>query len=513
MSKTVAKSLVECLKARVPGILVKTLEEERLIEALRTIVLGMKRPLFTWSMSAGVSRLGEEPKDDQIVGTPAAGLDVAFNGFTESADPQVLVLLDPQDVLGAPIFQRMLRETLDHARRKGKTIVICGADWKVPAEVADDIHVTTLPLPEYGELLQFITNVCFMHLEQFKGKINVNEAKFPALARACQGLTLFETQTIVSMSLVKYQAIDERSVALAVKEKTQIVERSGAIGYIEPRRSLQDIGGLEHLKEWLVKRGELFSTDVKAKRIKALKGVLLVGVPGTGKSLCAEAVCAAWGKPMLDVDVGAMFGGIVGETEHNLHDALACADAVAPCVMRFDEIEKGLGSGDMDGGTTKRFLQILLKYMSDHTSEVFIIATANKIEALPPEVIRRFDAVFFVDLPNAKAREEIFRIHLGPDADAALDPKLADIVIQSTGLTGSEIETVVNEARIDAHYEKVEVLTDHVLAVIARTIPLSKTMAEQIAKLREFCKSGRARPASEGSIEADAKASTSKLEI
>ncbi|HEY3319861.1 MAG TPA: AAA family ATPase [Planctomycetota bacterium] len=514
----ITTALLSCLKARQPGIHLRTLEEERALEALRQTVAAMRpaRPLWSWSMATGITNLSLENEEDDRVTEPQVPLDVALQAFVKEAGPVVLLLLDPWDALQAAFFQRALRETLQHGRGKGKAIVLVGRDWKVPGELADDIHVLDLPLPRASELEEFIRSLCVLYKSSPIGdKIEIDEASIPPLARACTGLTRDETKSIVALSLVAHKAIGPKAVALAIREKSQIVKRTGMLEYEEARHSLADVGGLRNLKSWLLKRGKLFSPEAKARGIRATKGAIFVGPPGTGKTLCARAIAAAWQRPLVKLDAGKLFGSLVGESESNLRMALRTAEAVAPCVLLIDEIEKGFSqSGGNDGGTTQRVFGAFLSWMQDKTADVFVVATANDIDKLDSALVRkgRFDEIFAVDLPDEKAREEILRIHLGSDEFEPV--ALTTLAQQCNGFTGAELEAAVQDARIDAFNDGDRAVTPaDVGEAIHRTVPQSKTMGAQIEALRQFCKSGRARPADGGTIESDAKKQTAGIEL
>ncbi|GMV80534.1 MAG: ATPase [Planctomycetota bacterium] len=503
--------LLAALKARLPGVHLRTLEEARALEALRQAVQALSsqlapRVLWRWSSASGLHHL---PPSDDLPSMPVqepCALDDAFTHFKKSSENIVLALLDPWAELGNPYFVRALREALTHARGSGKAIVLVGRDWKIPPELQADLFVANLPLPTRAELNEFIQSLAVLYRAQLADKVSIDEAALPELARACQGLTLDETRSIVALSLVSYRALGADSIGLAIREKRQIVRRSGVLEYEEPQRDLAGVGGLELLKGWVTKRRRLFEDNARAAGIHAPKGLLLVGVPGTGKTLAARAIAAAWKLPLVRLDAGRLFGSLVGESESNLRQAIRTAEAIAPCVVLVDEIEKAFAQGGgQDGGTSQRVFGALLTWLSDKQAECFVVATANEIGVLPPELLRkgRFDEIFAVDLPDAAAREEILRIHLEQAKASFKKSELADLAGACSGYTGAELEAAVQAALVEAFDDgERKVRPADVLQAIRNTVPLSRTMAEKIDALREWCRSGRAVPAGRP-IEAD----------
>lgn len=354
-----AHLLLSALKARLPGVHLRTLEEDRALEAIRQAVHAVSgqlvpRILWRWSSGSGLQRL---PLDEEQASQPLqdpCGLDEALAQFRKSCEFIVLVLLDPWAELSNPYFIRALRESLAHARGSGKAIVLVGADWRVPAELQAHVFVADLPLPTHSELLEFVRSLATLYKEQLADRVAIDDRALPDLARACQGLSLDEARSIVALSLVTYRALGIESIRLALREKRQLVRRSGVLDFEVAERSMADVGGLEHLKAWVRKRARLFDEEARAAGIDPPKGLLLAGVPGTGKTLAARAIAAAWQVPLVRLDVGKLFGSLVGESESNLRQALRVAEAIAPCVVLVDELEKAFAQGGHDGGTSQR---------------------------------------------------------------------------------------------------------------------------------------------------------------
>src|ERR1035437_8521548 len=286
----VMNDLVAALKARLPGVHLRTLEESRAIKALRQTVTSLSgqlvpRVLWRWSSASGLWQLGlgEEPTDRPL--QEQCAFDEAMNQFKQSGDNVVLALLDPWDELARPVFQRYLREALAHARGSGKAIILVGRDWSVPIELQPDVFICDLRLPRRSELEEYIQSLAVIYAKKLADKVSIDKAAIPELARACTGLTLDEAKNIVALSLVRYRAIGSEAIRMAIREKKQIVRRTGVLEYEDPDRGMADVGGLANLKDWLAKSGRLFTDAARKAGIRPPAGVLLVGVPGTGKTL------------------------------------------------------------------------------------------------------------------------------------------------------------------------------------------------------------------------------------
>jgi len=314
-------------------------------------------------------------------------------------------------------------------------------------------------------------------------------------------LTLGEAENVFAKIIVKEQRLSGDDVREVLAEKQQIIRKSGLLEYCETTESFSHIGGLAVLKDWLGKRAAALTDEARAFGLPPPKGILMLGVQGCGKSLCAKAVSNLWQLPLLRFDMGRMFGSLIGSSEENTRRAIAVAESIAPAILWVDEIDKAFagssGSAVADGGTTARVFGTFLTWLSEKTAPVFVVATANDVSQLPPELLRkgRLDEIFFVDLPGLEEREEIFRIHLakrGRDA-AAFDTVAC--AAASHDLSGAEIEESINSALYDAFHARCEVTTTHILGALAQSVPLAKTMDEQIGRLRHWAE-GRARNAS-----------------
>jgi len=357
------------------------------------------------------------------------------------------------------------------------------------------------PLPTRDELSALLDRIV-ADVKQFKQVvIDLDEAGRERLLQAALGLTLGEAENVFAKIIVKDERLSGEDVNEVFAEKQQIIRKSGLLEYYATDENFNNVGGLTMLKDWLNKRAAAFTAEAREFGLPSPKGILMLGVQGCGKSLCAKAVSNLWQLPLLRFDMGRMFGSLVGSSEENVRRAIAVAESVAPAILWVDEIDKAFagsqGSGATDGGTTARVFGTFLTWLSEKTAPVFVVATANDISQLPPELLRkgRLDEIFFVDLPSRDEREEIFRIHLNRRKRDAANYEVANMADASGNFSGAEIEEAINSALYDAFYARKELTTADVLAAIGQTVPLAKTMDEQINRLRNWAE-GRARNAS-----------------
>jgi SpoVK/Ycf46/Vps4 family AAA+-type ATPase len=387
----------------------------------------------------------------------------------------------------------LLRKLGDKLKLFDKHIVLVGPFFKMPPELEKFVTVITMPLPDRNDLSKRLKRVA---QESLDAEL---ESRF---IDAALGMTDMEADLAFRLAKVKVGLDKQKAAELISREKEQIIKKSGILDFYQVNEELdKSVGGLEELKTWLRQRGRAFERKAKAFGLQEPKGMLLLGVPGCGKSLTAKCVASAWKQPLLRLDVGKVFQAEVGSSENNIRMAIATAEAVAPCILWIDEIEKGLGStsGERDGGTNARVFSTLLTWMQEKEKPVFVVATANNISQLPPELLRkgRFDEIFFVDLPTAKERSDIFKIHLNRYGQTSITAyeKLAE---KSKYFNGAEIEEVVKEAMFAAYVENQDVEQinfRHLMNAIEKIVPLSHTMSEKIQKLRAWAET-RARLAS-----------------
>ncbi len=467
------------VRARYSLICLQTCEEDRAVRVLETISKARSSTLFTWTRTQGVLKSGMPLAD---ILDPMA----ALKWYESNPEKSILILKDFHPYLKEPSVVRKLRDLGQTLKRQPKNIVFLSAAFPVPMELQKEIAVLDLPLPSREEIRPLVDRAVAAQSEPKEGT-NAEE-----LVNAASGLTLDEVENVLAKSLVSYGHLDTR---LVLDEKKQIVRKSGLVEFIETSHVQgPQVGGLSQLRQWLNSRKKGFSQEARALGLPTPKGMLLVGVPGCGKSLTAQAVSSEWLLPLLRLDMGKVFSGLVGSSESNVRNALSTCEAVAPCILWIDEIEKGLSgtgsSGGSDGGTTSRVFGTLLTWMQEKKSPVFVVATANDISSLPPELLRkgRFDEIFFVDLPTPPERKEIFEIQLAKYGWQIPASDLSLLVEKSEGYSGGEIEQAIVAGRYLAFGESQTFTQDHIARALAESVPLSQTMRDRIETLRSWAR-------------------------
>jgi SpoVK/Ycf46/Vps4 family AAA+-type ATPase len=513
--RRVDKDIEHLMRARYPLIYILSSEEKRVEKSIADVLHAREREknyktkIYTWSVTEGV-RLGKEPQGDSK--DPLKAL--RFVVEAKHDERAVFILRDLHAYLKNPEVVRLLRDIGRKLKEELKTVFLISPLLAIPPELDKEVAVVEYPLPELLEI-----DAIFDRVSRNTG------AKIPAgqerehVVEAALGLTADEAEGVFAKSLVQTGGSFDIDVILSEKER--IVRKSGVLEFFRTQERMENIGGLDVLKGWLRKRQSAFSEEARQFGLPRPKGILMIGIPGGGKSLTAKAVGAAWRLPLLRLDVGKIFAGIVGSSEENMRRAIQMAEAVAPSILWVDELEKGFSgtgsSNNSDAGTAARVFGSFITWLQEKTSPVFVIATANNVDELPPEMMRkgRFDEIFFVDLPTLPERRDIGAIHL---KRRGRDPSRFDldaIAEKSEGMTGAEIEQAIVSALFDEYDRngKSGVLaTEGVLHSLAETVPLSRTMKEKIAALRTWCKT-RARPAS-SSWQADGGADAGrKIEI
>ena len=495
------------LRAGYPILYVVTAEEDRAVELISGLVadgeLAKRRP-YVWSVSRGLCTLDLKPVDRKTA-DPKRILPFPL----EFPDPGVFILEDFHFFLDdrsptAPLVIRQLRDLVGPFKGARKTVVLLSSVLKLPPELEKDLTVVDLEMPGEVELAAVLDDTVEQVRDNPRVEVNLGEGGREKIVKALTGLTRTEAENALAKVIVTRSRLDPEDVDLLLAEKEQIIRKSGMLEFYSTPERFGSIGGLENLKVWLRQRGKAFSEAARVFGLPNPKGLLLVGVPGCGKSLSAKAVAAEWQMPLLKFDLGKVFGSLVGQSEENMRRALKMAEAVAPCVLWIDEIEKGLSGvrGQTgDSGTSTRVFGTLLTWMEENQKPVFTISTANDIEGLPPELLRkgRFDEIFFIDLPAAQERANILAIHLTKHHRDYRDFDLAAHVQATEGFSGAEIEQAVISALYMAFAEGEDTkLSDrHVQQAIGTTVPLSQSMGQRIAALRAEAQD-KWRPASGG---------------
>jgi len=486
------------IRARYPLIYLVTWEEQRLDAILDETARRHGKALLGWSVTKGLRRLGGARTP-----APEGARDPveALAAVEKLSEPALVVLKDFHPFLNDPTVVRALRELAHALKSTYTTVILLSPVLQIPTELEKEVTVLDVPMPSAQELLDLLKEIAEVVRRGNRAVVDLRREDADQLVKAAQGLTLSEAENAFAKAIAADQRLSKDDLHLVLDEKRQVIRKSGLLEYYPTEEKLANVGGVENLKTWLGRRGGAFSEPARRFGLPEPKGLLLLGVQGCGKSLTAKAIASSWKMPLLRLDMGRIFSGLVGSSEENLRRAIRVAESVAPVVLWVDEIEKGLSgsgsSGQSDGGVTARVFGAMLTWLQEKTAPVFVVATANRIDLLPPELLRkgRFDEIFFIDLPAAAERREIFRIHV---ARRGRDPAAFDLDSLATvaeGFSGAEIEQSVVAALYDAFAEGRELAQAHVQKAVQETVPLATTMREDIERLREWART-RTRPAS-----------------
>ena len=484
------------LKARYPIIYINTIEEDRVEYVIRkNVKTNLNRSIYSWDFVDGYTN---NPNNEGFAKrNPLQALELVERLNAET--PALFLLKDFNRFLTDLSISRKLRNISRILKLQPKTIIIIGSDLTIPKELQDLITVLQFQLPLEDEISQELNRLINSL------NIKVEPLLFESLTRACQGLSLERIRRVLSKIVATYKTIDDNSIAVLLSEKKQIISQTEILEYCSVNEKIANLGGLENLKDWLKKRKTAFSIQASNYGLPTPRGLLLIGIQGTGKSLTAKAIANDWQLPLLKLDVGKLFGGIVGESESRLRQMIDVAETISPCILWIDEIDKAFTNTESkgDSGTSNRVLATFISWLSEKTKPVFVISTANNIDLLPLEIIRkgRFDEIFFLDLPKKDEREEIFKIHLQefrPNSWKSFDySKLAKL---SESFSGAEIRQSIIEGMYHAFYEKREFTTDDICLALKELIPLANLESNQMLKLQNWASSGQIRLASSKEI-------------
>jgi len=484
------------LKARYPIIYINTIEEDRVEYIIRkNIKTNLNRSIYSWDFVDGYTN---NPNNEGFAKrNPLQALELVERLNAET--PALFILKDFNRFLTDLSISRKLRNISRILKLQPKTIIIIGSDLTIPKELQDLLTVLQFQLPLENEISQ--------ELDRLVNSLNIkiDPQLFENLVRACQGLSLERIRRVLSKIIATYKTIDNNSIGILLSEKKQIISQTEILEYTSVDEKITNLGGLDNLKDWLRKRKTAFGIQASNYGLPTPRGLLLVGIQGTGKSLTAKAIANEWQLPLLKLDVGKLFGGIVGESESRLRQMINVAETISPCLLWIDEIDKAFSSTESkgDSGTSNRVLATFVSWLSEKKKPVFVIATANNIDLLPLEIIRkgRFDEIFFLDLPKKEEREEIFKIHIEefrPNSWKSFDyAKLAEL---SESFSGAEIRQSIIEGMYHAFYEKREFTTDDISMALTELIPLAHLESKQMVKLQNWASSGRIRLASSKTI-------------
>lgn len=462
-------------------------EWKRIYGAINKASQNLNREWYSWSDVKGLRKWDSKKQTFINVDSDLVDAYAILENYETNQGDFIYVLEDFHPYLNERNNKivRYLREITRLA--DNKTIILAQPFKRIPDELNKEISLIEIELPKIETLSTLVDNV----VDDYEGIfVDITDK----LLSSALGLSIMEAETAFRKAIIKNGKLTESEIPLIIAEKENIIKKNGLLEYYHPKEELDSIGGLENLKQWVSDRGNAFGKSAKDYGLNTPKGVLLLGIPGCGKSLTAKVIAKTWNFPLLRFDLGKVFGGIVGESERNIREALDVAKALSPCVLWIDEIEKGLSgvqsSGQTDGGTTSRVFGTFLTWMQEKEEPVFVVATANDISLLPPELLRkgRFDEIFFVDLPTLEERVNIFKIHLEKKNRDPFNYDLEYLANESQGFTGAEIEGIVNESLYYSFNKHKDLSTDDMIETIRKTSPLSKTMAENINSLRKWAK-------------------------
>jgi len=477
------------LDRNTPLLLVESHEETRVLELLTRVAIKRGLALQQWTISDGLRRLGFG--EDVSSGDTFQPVE-ALKQIKAREQGGLFVLCDLHPFLDDPLVVRLIKDIALQHERFGKTLVLLSHRIDAPAEVQRLSVGFNLQLPDEGQLLALVKEEAQRYARQSGRKVKTDSATLQQIVANLRGLTFSDARRLVRGVIVDDGAITQEDVPEVSKAKMALLDMDGVMSFEYDTARFGDVAGLTSMKDWLEQRRHAF---LKADDGLRPRGMMLFGVQGSGKSLAAKAVAGSWGIPLLRLDFGALYNKFFGETERNLRDALALAETMAPCVVWMDEVEKGLGQDSNDAGVSQRLLGTLLTWMAEHQSQVFVVATANNIHALPPELMRkgRLDELFFVDLPGPEVREAIICLHM---RKRGLEPERFDVPLLaqvSGGFSGAELEQAVVSAwhSVRSLDDGDGITTDSLVREIQRTQPLSVTMAEQLNSLRSWAQ-GRA---------------------
>ena len=495
--------LSNLIRARFPMIYITTFEEDRVTKYIKSVVTDVKqvkfeREVFTWTQTAGLYN------DTLKKVVPDTTCPCKMLEYVRKYDKDAVFIIYDFHVNFGPKNRtpdynviRKIRDIIPDLKlgTVRKTLFFIAPELLIPEALQKEITIYDFPLPTLDEIRAKFDS---MLSQNESVKTELSEEEKDKLCKAALGLTLQEAESAFALAMVNDGKIDMKDLPVILEEKVQVIKKTGILEFIKSEYSMKDIGGLDNLKNWLLKRNNSWSEQAKKYCIPAPKGVLVTGVPGCGKSLTAKAMSTIWQLPLLKLDFGKVFSGLVGSSEENMRRALATAEAVAPSILWIDEIEKGLSGlgSNGDSGVSSRIFGQFLTWMQEKESPVFVIATANNISSLPPELLRkgRFDEIFFVDLPTFEERKEIFKLHLERRLKSkevaseviGIKNLCSELAKMTEGFIGSEIEQVVISSLCDAFFENRALSFDDLAKNISNTVPLSTTQREQILSLRAW---------------------------
>ena len=500
MSTPFGQQLDEYIRARHSLIYIVTWEEDRARDIIVHMAAHRRKDVYEWSVTDGLRsvqaqnpahRSGERTREPMAV----------LNEILQADTDAVYILKDFHPNLDKPEVIRQLRDLSDALRRSRKCLLLVSPTLTLPIELEKQITVLDLPLPGEDELRRLLERIVGESRTNRRFQVDLTPEQEHALIQATRGLTIAEAENAYALAIVRDGRLDGDDIQAIIEEKRQVIRKSGGLEYCDTSDDISDVGGMDILKDWLERRKRAFTEEARKYGLPHPRGILLMGVQGCGKSLLAKTVAQQWQIPLLRMDMSRIFQGYIGSSEQNMRRALDGAESLAPVVLWIDEIEKAFAgmesSGAADSGTTSRVVGLFLTWLQEKAGPVFVVATANEVRNLPPELLRkgRLDEIFFVDLPRRPERQEILDIHL---RKRRRDPEKFDMRAlrhACKGYSGAEIEQAIVSAMHDSFFEDREVETRDILKSFQEQVPLSTTMRERIEDLRGWARD-RARPVS-----------------
>jgi len=480
------KELVNLIKANISSLYIQSYEWERFQAKITKVSKKVGKKLFFFNDVKGLSEFDYDNKKFMYEEDAETDIIEVLEAFKENS---IYVFEEVHNYLNDEKVVNNFKFILRELKRKKSNLIFFSTVMTIPKELEKELVIVDMPLPTLRDFEKLFNKLA----KEFGISTNIDIGVLKSLL----GLTIEEATNAISKAIAQNGKLTEDEIDILISQKEQIIKKSGHLEYFQPKDSMDSIGGLDNLKEWLKLRYKAFSQNAKKYKLKSPKGIMLLGIPGTGKSLSAKVVSNSWKMPLLRLDFGKVFGGIVGESETNIRETIKIAESLSPCILWIDEIEKGLSGikGNGDSGTSARVFGTFLTWMQEKESEVFVVATANDISILPPEFLRkgRFDEIFFVDLPTLEERKEIFKIHLKNVEQEFDNINIDKLAEESIGFSGAELEEVVNEALFNIFdtnaTDKPILKTRDLIDSIKSVYPLSQTMEERIKSLRAWAKS------------------------
>ena len=487
-SITWSEQLDLMIRSRSSLIWIRSNEEARVETLLEQAASRLKYQLGSWNFIDGLQGI----LNGEGLGARQPMAVLQWLRELDSSNPTLLLVKDFHRFCDDPGIARMLRNLQQSLRSTPHSLILCSGSWTPPADLDEALTLLDLPLPDSDDLRLLLGSI-----SQSSGT-PLEPAVLEQLTRACSGLSELRVRQVAARALARRGRLGPADLEEVLEEKRQTIARSEVLEFCATATGTEAIGGLDALKNWLQQRHRAFSDEARRFGLPMPRGVLLVGPQGTGKSLTAKAIARSWSMPLLRLDVGRLFAGLVGASEARTRETIQRAEAMAPCVLWIDEIDKGFGGDSRsDGGTSQRVLASVLTWMAEKQSPVFVVATANGIDQLPPELLRkgRFDEIFLLDLPTENERRSILKLHLERRRPGLTLP-LDTVISRSEGFSGAELEQTVIEAMHLAFAESRELTETDLIRAASQLIPLSRTAREQLETLKQWAEGGRARPAS-----------------